>query len=155
LFSLIRYDVANLLHLDLKIPEQNAVLDSILEDLPSDDLWDESNIIQKSYKKQLLTRYHIDHEMLGKHLNVEQEEEIHQSTLAGSGSSSSLKELLGDSTGATVKVKVENPNLHQLKQVLEVARAAEKKFNGALQGLRKLQAQVAAAQHAESVCPKF
>ena len=143
--------MANLLHLDLKIPDQNAVLNSILEDLPSDDLWDETNIIQKSYKKQKLTRYHIDHEMLGKDLNIEQEEEIQQSTLAGSGSSSSFKELLGGPSAAAVKVKVENPNLHQLKQVLEVARSAEKKFNGALQGL---QAQVAAAQHAESACLK-
>ncbi len=48
-----RFDVAHLLH----IPPESELLDKVLSELPSDDSWDESNLLEKGYKAANLKRY--------------------------------------------------------------------------------------------------
>ncbi|CAE6969872.1 unnamed protein product [Symbiodinium sp. CCMP2592] len=52
-----KFDVAKLLNLDPDSKEQSKILNAVLQDLPQDDAWDESNPMEKTFKQMNLVRY--------------------------------------------------------------------------------------------------
>jgi hypothetical protein len=61
-----RYDVAGLLNLREEIPEQKALLDCVCSELLEEGEWDDTNAIERSYKKLGYKRYRIDRKELSK-----------------------------------------------------------------------------------------
>jgi hypothetical protein len=61
-----RYDVAGLLNLREEVPEQKALLDCVCAELPEEGEWDDTNAIERSYKKLGYKRYRIDRKELSK-----------------------------------------------------------------------------------------
>jgi hypothetical protein len=61
----LRFNVAHLCHLtNLEDPAQSELLDCILEQLPSDSLWNQEDMLEKAYSKKGLKRYRISKVML-------------------------------------------------------------------------------------------
>ena len=51
--------MAKVLNLDPDSKEQSKILNTILQDLPQDDAWDESNPLEKGLKQMNMIRYHF------------------------------------------------------------------------------------------------
>ena len=105
---MLRYDIANALHLNVESKTQLGIVGNMCKDLETgfaDTEWDEENFIQKSYKSQGLKRYKIEiKSLLNKKQAVEKNEERFESTGALSSKDNGLEQL----TGNTITIKVES-----------------------------------------------
>ena len=114
----------------LNTPENHAILDNILKDLPQDDDWDMENPIQAIYKKQGLKRYKLEGLMgFTEKSVVSSAKETFASSANASSSTSVLDTVSFPSSGnlqeGGLNVKVENPTFQTLSQQLVVAKSAK------------------------------
>ena len=118
-----RYEVADL----LKMPHNAPELDAILSVLPSDDQWDENNMVEKGYKKANMPRYHLDKigGILKSRTKEGSVENIRGTTDTVSYKNPELDEEGKPKPSTTLKVKVESEPFHTLSANLKALRSAK------------------------------
>jgi len=124
-----------LLGISTNNPAETAVLETILNELPNDDDWDEEVPIQRGYKKAGLKRYKIDHALLSQANMVTGEKQELTANIDKVGRLSSSG--AASSKDGAIRVKLENPEYESLKGLAKVIQSAEKKVNQLLMGLKK------------------
>ena len=134
--SCARFDVANA----LSIPENNAFLEVVLQDLENDMDWDTNNPIESSYKKKGWKKYKLERVLdFTETSSREITKETFTTSTVGS-SSSAIAPLAGASgaslTGETLQVNIEDPDfqtMHQQQHVVESGKMQlEKLYSQAL-----------------------
>lgn len=109
-----------------------------------DDAWDESDLVQKSYKQQGLKRYKLDVKLLNKLEKVDQETEAVSSTNNMKDGASAFEAL----TDHKIKIKIESPEVLAMQQEKTVLKSGEVRLSGSLQDARRIKAQIVALPEA-------
>ena len=140
---MLRYDIANALHLNVESKTQMGIVENICKDLEkegfADAKWDEENFIQKSYKSQGLKRYRIEIKgLLNKKQVVEKNEERFESTCALSSKDNGLDKL----TGNAISIKVESKAVLDLISTKNVLKQGEQKVNTLYTQFKRLSYQI-------------
>lgn len=137
----LRYDVANLLHLDCKNPAHEVLLKSVLSELAWDTEWDESNSIQRAFKNAGEKRYAICHALLKRSVVTEGHNDSYSSSVDRHGDQSSAVGAIRGSSGSGSGARPESVQFKKLKETtIKNAKTEEAKVPGLLQSIKKLHA---------------
>ena len=153
--------MAKVLNLDPDSKEQSKILNTILEDLPQDDAWDESNPLEKGFKQMNMIRYHFSKNMGISTKRGKEEVDSFQHT-RDLGSGKKMKQLLEDGgaagTGSSVSetvVKTEHVWILPAQQKQQEVVQALKAVKGLVNHFKKFKAlQASSAQEAPASLTK-
>ena len=119
--------------------EQAAVVDSVLEELQSDDKWDMSVGVERGYAKAGLKRYMLDFYKMGLQ-TVEGIESF--SERFESSTDKSAKSMLEDNPRQTCEIKIENESHRTLMAGVVVLKSGRTKIIKEIPLLKKLKSQL-------------
>ena len=117
--------MAALCNMKLDDAVQKKLVEKICKGLRSDDLWDESDEFEKAYKECGLKRYRLDKKMLGTESTKDAHVEDFSSQTGGQGKKNALDAASSSSSsGATMSIKIQNPEYHNMLQTVKVTKSA-------------------------------
>ena len=131
----------------LGMSSEDPALRQILEEVPSDDLWDEGNALERGFKKAGLKRYKLDYiDGLVKKTNSKEA----SSAISSEAHLKDKKALVNaPSSSSTGDVKIEMASYVILKNDSKIIAIGERKIERTLQEFKKLRSQLIVAKKPE------
>ena len=136
------YGVAKLLGMSSEDP----ALSQILEEVPSDDLWDEGNALERGFKKAGMKRYKLDYiDGLIKKTSSKED----SSAMSSEAHLKDKKALVNAPSSSSGDVKIEMASFVVLKNDSKIIAMGERKIERTLQEFKKLRSQLIVAKKPE------
>ena len=138
----IRFDVAHLCHLtNLEDKEQRELLDCILGQLDSDELWDEEDMFEKAYKQMGYKRYRLNKQMLEtQSKETKDTENIIGGKDMGKKATTGMLENEKAPDAAKVEIKLEHEFIRPASDQLTTLNAKYKRMQAYIQEYKSLSA---------------
>ena len=130
----------------LGMSSADPALSRILEEVPSDDLWDEGNALERGFKKAGLKRYKLDYiDGLIKKTSSKED----SSAMSSEAHLKDKKALVNAPSSSSGDVKIEMASFVVLKNDSKIIAMGERKIEKTLQEFKKLRSQLIVAKKPE------
>jgi hypothetical protein len=121
--NIVRFDVADFLHM----PEDSAVFATVLDSFASDDLWDKTDKLQAAYSMAKLKRYNLEavQASYSKSTYMDKDKEVIASSTAKDNMNAFDSGASSSSTTGMIPVKIEYPLAVAFNGQVSILKAAK------------------------------